>query len=909
MSTDIQRFSSRRVRLDQAFLAQRLAEATRYRRIAGYFRSSIFELVGEEIAHIKEVKIICNSELDIKDVQISQAVLQQNLTRLFRQAVEQDLSLEVSALLHRDRYRRLYELLSKGNVEVRVLPRERGFLHGKAGIIEGPGGKTCFLGSVNETKNAYASNYEILWEDRSAEGIAWVEEEFEWLWEQGKPLPQAIIKEIGRVAERVEVTFKDLKTPEVPGAALAESPIYQAGEELRPWQRAFVGLFLQHRESYGKVRLLLADEVGLGKTLSMATAAMVGALLDDGPVLIICPSTLTLQWQVELKDRLGIPSAVWHSARKVWIDPSGHTIKTRGAADVVRSPYQIAILSSGLLVHGSDEVKHLLGQTYGTVILDEAHKARRQGGLGDGAGSPNNLLKFMKDIASRTKHLLLGTATPIQTDVGELWDLLEILNTDAEFVLGKRNTSSWRDHAKVLPLIKGEAEPSEQDLWELIRNPLPPSGEHTAIASLRNLLGVGEREFFSSKSHGGLPEAAKVQLDGLLGRERQDRFLVQHNPVLRHTVLRRRKALEQQGLLERVGVNVHPEEGRQYPGVTFMGLGLPTNHAFDLAYEAATEFTRLLSSRVRGAGFMRSMLLQRICSSFASGLATAQRLLQREPIDEDEDAVELFEDIQKQTLTDAEMQQLQILVRELQRPEAKDPKLEAVRWFLQHPTDKSELSWLEHGCIIFSQYYDTASWIAQNLAQRLGTEPVGVYAGAQKSRLYRGSEWFSVERDDLKAAVKKREIRLLVATDAACEGLNLQTLGTLINVDLPWNPARLEQRLGRIKRFGQLRKEVDMLNLVYHNTRDEDVYAALSRRMKDRFDLFGGLPDTIDDDWINNQQNLEQKMDLYIHLRSKARNAFELRYPVLPDSDDRWQECSRVLSRRDVLEKLSKPWG
>ncbi len=77
-------------------------------------------------------------------------------------------------------------------------------------------------------------------------------------------------------------------------------------------------------------------------------------------------------------------------------------------------------------------------------------------------------------------------------------------------------------------------------------------------------------------------------------------------------------------------------------------------------------------------------------------------------------------------------------------------------------------------------------------------EPVGVYAGTGKSGLFRGDDFASVEREDLKAAVKKREIRLLVATDAACEGLNLQTLGTLINVDLPWNPSRLEQRLGRI---------------------------------------------------------------------------------------------------------------
>jgi superfamily II DNA/RNA helicase len=69
--------------------------------------------------------------------------------------------------------------------------------------------------------------------------------------------------------------------------------------------------------------------------------------------------------------------------------------------------------------------------------------------------------------------------------------------------------------------------------------------------------------------------------------------------------------------------------------------------------------------------------------------------------------------------------------------------------------------------------------------------------------MFRDNDFASVEREKIKKAIKKREIRLVVATDAACEGLNLQTLGTLINVDLPWNPSRLEQRLGRIKRIGQ----------------------------------------------------------------------------------------------------------
>jgi len=170
---------------------------------------------------------------------------------------------------------------------------------------------------------------------------------------------------------------------------------------------------------------------------------MVSALLDDGPVLILCPSTLTLQWQVELKDRLGIPSAVWHSARKLWLDHNGHTIKTRGPEDIARCPFRVAIVSTGLIFHDSDERGFLLERRFGTVILDEAHKARQRGGLGEKKNEPNNLLDFMLRIGARTKNLLLGTATPIQTEVSELWNLMRILNAGADFVLGREALSNW----------------------------------------------------------------------------------------------------------------------------------------------------------------------------------------------------------------------------------------------------------------------------------------------------------------------------------------------------------------------------------------------------------------------------------------------------------------------------------
>ena len=711
---------------------------------------------------------------------------------------------EVEALLHKDRYRKLHDLLTSGRVEIRVVPKDRVFIHGKAGVIEAAdGSKTCFLGSINETKSAFAQNYEILWEDTSPEGVIWVEEEFDALWKDAFPLPDAIVEEIKRVADRIEIHFQDVKPDELPAAALVESPIYRGGEQLQPWQRAFVTMFLKHRETYGRARVLLADEVGLGKTLSLGASAMLSALLDDGPVLILCPSTLTLQWQVELKDKLGIPSAVWLSSQKVWMDHNGHTIKTRGAEDITRCPFQIAIVSTGLIVHDSDERQLLLERKFGTVVLDEAHRARKRGGLGDRKYEPNNLLDFMLKIGQRTKNLLLGTATPIQTEVYELWDLMRVLNSGADFVLGREPFSQWGDWEKALPVVKGEQTPTdERDAWDWLRNPLPPGDEESNIASLRLQLGIADNIFFTDKGFGALGYFEQQAV----GQTLEPGFYREHNPILRNTVLRRRQTLEDAGLLERVAVEVHPDpqgSPATYAGVRFDGLGLLTNHPFDLAYKAANDFTDALKQRTRAAGFMKTLLLQRICSSFASGKATAEKLLRREELDEEEDLPpRLLEPLR--TLTPAEATHLRIIIDELSRPEARDPKLAAVSYFLTEHRSEGK-TWLEHGCIVFSQYYDTAFWIASELAKTLLDEPVAVYAGTGKSGIFHGDDFASVDREEIKKAVKTRQIRLVVATDAACEGLNLQTLGTLINVDLPWNPSRLEQRLGRIKRFGQAR--------------------------------------------------------------------------------------------------------
>lgn len=502
----------------------------------------------------------------------------------------------------------------------------------------------------------------------------------------------------------------------------------------------------------------------------------------------------------------------------------------------------------------------------------------------------------------------------MQTEVIELWDLLNLLNEGAGFVMGRDFTSMWRNCDQALPVVKGEKTFSDPvDVWDWLKTPLPPSTEvDTRIASLRMTLEIDDGRHFSDRPFEDLDIASQMTVEEIACDKR---FFENNNPVLRHTVLRRRDVLEDMGLLERVGVDVHPDPKAPvgaYPGLMLEGTGLMTNLPFNLAYQAAEEFTTLLGQRTKAAGFMKNLLLQRICSSFAAGSATAQMMLDKRAIEDEEDLDGLENALD--ALTDREALCLKQIVAELSRPEARDPKLAAVNYFLdEHRTGitPERKTWAEHGCIIFSQYYDTARWVAAAIAKAQSDRVVAVYAGAGKSGLFKGEEFSTVDREFIKDAVKKHEIKIVVATDAACEGLNLQTLGTLINVDLPWNPSKLEQRLGRIKRFGQTRRTVDMLNLVYAQTRDERVYSVLSRRLKDKFDIFGSLPDTLDDAWIEDQEKMAEELDRYIERRAEAKNAFELRYQsidTISPSKDRWELCTKVLARAELLERLSEGW-
>ena len=98
---------------------------------------------------------------------------------------------------------------------------------------------------------------------------------------------------------------------------------------------------------------------------------------------------------------------------------------------------------------------------------------------------------------------------------------------------------------------------------------------------------------------------------------------------------------------------------------------------------------------------------------------------------------------------------------------------------------EDEGGWLQKGCIIFSQYFDSARYIAETLSNEFKDLAVGLYAGGSKSGIFENGIFKKTAKDELKAKVRKGELTLLVGTDSASEGLNLQRLSTLINLDLP----------------------------------------------------------------------------------------------------------------------------
>ncbi|WP_018086518.1 phospholipase D-like domain-containing anti-phage protein [Desulfurispora thermophila] len=902
----IYRYSSRRKRLDAAFLNDKLKGALSYDRIAGYFSSSLLEIAGEAIEQMQGcVRVVCNSEMQKEDVVTAGAAVNA-MRREWCSKKPEELYSNAAA-----RLKKFYHLIKSGKLLIKVLPNDVfGLIHGKAGVITlQDGSKTSFIGSVNETYAGWKLNYEVLWEDDSAEGVKWVQEEFDYFWHSpyAVPLAEFVIEDIKRISERkVIYSVEEWRKDPEPAAAVVEAPVYRQEFGLWEHQKYFVNLvYNAHKRSCG-ARYVLADMVGLGKTVQLALAAQLMAFHGDKPILVIAPKTLLWQWQDEINTLLDMPSAVWTG--KEWVDENGIKYPASGDAAIKKCPRRVGIVSQGLITANSEQVQHLLNMEYECVIVDEAHRARRKNlgpGKEDEKPVPNNLLNFLLEISKRTKSMLLATATPVQMYPIEAWDLLNILSQGNDSVLGNP-FSMWRRYpGRALNLImqKEVLGRHDRENWEWLRNPFPPTSEgEMTFGRIRRQLGMQDDEFVIK------PEVIE-QLSGpdlrRIGRIIDDNFIVEHNPFIRHIVRRTRDFLEN---------TINPETGEPYlKKVEVELLGESDDEAIVLppylreAYGYAEEFCELLQKRVKGGGFLKALLLKRLGSTIIAGKNTAEKMLSNwgnaadeEDYEEDDVAEDKVLKNQIKNMTDEERACLVKFIRALEANKEKDPKYKLLLKLLL------EEKWLERGCIIFTQYYDSAHWVAENLSMDLPHEKIGIYAGGDRSGIIVDGLYEKRSKEEIKRMVRQREIRILVGTDAASEGLNLQTLGCLVNLDLPWNPTRLEQRKGRIQRIGQVYEKVYIYNMRYKDSVEDRVHALLSERFASIYGMFGQIPDVLEDVWIDvalkNIEEAKRKIDAM-----PKKHPFELRYHVNVGKVD-WESCAKVLDSIEKRRHLMVGW-
>jgi SNF2 family DNA or RNA helicase len=931
----INRYSSRISKLDEAFLNKKLSSAISYDRIAGYFSTSILEIAGEAIENIEgNIRIVCNSELKKTDF-ISLSTAHNNLRKEWCSFNPEEKFNGAKA-----RLLKLYELIKSKKLQIKVIPNDVfGLIHGKAGVITFKDGtKTAFIGSLNETFAAWKLNYEILWEDNSDDAVQWVEDEFNYFWTSpyAIPLSEFVIEDIKRIAERTVVSKReDWKKKDNPASAVIELPVYRRDFGLWEHQKYFAKLAFKNHKKHHCARFVLADVVGLGKTVELAIAAQLMILYGGKPVLVIVPKNLIWQWQDELNNLLDIPSAVWTG--KEWIDENGFKYPCNNDNGIRKCPRKIGIISQGLITAKSESVTSLFGLNYECIIIDEAHRARRRN-LGPDKENekpePNNLMRFALEISKKTKSMLLATATPVQLYPVEAWDLLYILSQANDSIMGNKFSNWRRDPAKALNLIM-EKEKADDDLrqnWEWIRNPFPPSEEDVKnFGVIRDTLNLKENQSVIMPED--FDNLRKPDLDRLQ-RLIDDGFFIKNNPFIRHIVRRRREKLEN---------TINPETGEPYlKPIKVILHGENDYDAIELppylyeAYKRAMEFSELLKQRLGNVGgFIKTLLLRRVGSTIIAGQKTAENMLKNWSLiveeskedeaelgleslegeistDDNNNAVKEKEKPKKnknktseyyeklKVLTPNEKECLERFVKSLESNTEKDPKFQLVKDLLEKG------DWLRKGCIIFSQYFDSAKWIAENLSNEMKEEKIGLYAGGDKSGFYLNGVFIKKSKETIKKMVKDVELRLLVGTDSASEGLNLQALSTLINLDLPWNPTRLEQRKGRIQRIGQASDEIHIYNMRYKDSVEDRVHSILSERLENIYGMFGQIPDVLEDVWINVAVNEIEKAKQLIDAIPK-KHPFEIRYQENIGNID-WESCSEVLDNEERKKFLMQGW-
>lgn len=547
------------------------------------------------------------------------------------------------------------------------------------------------------------------------------------------------------------------------------------------------------------LRFLLADDPGAGKTIM--TGLFIKELMLRGDLqrcLIVSPGSLTEQWQDELWQKFQLPFELLTND-KIEAARSGNAL--------AENPLLIARLDK---LSRDEDLQARLAQTdWDLVVVDEAHKMSAS--IFGGEVKYTKRYKLGQLLATRTRHLLLLTATPHNGKEEDFQLFMGLLDPD-------RFAGRYREGIHNVDASDLMRRLVKEQLLKFDGRPLfPERRAYTVDYELSDL----EAALYEAVTHYVSEEF-----------NRADRLDAERRGTVGFalTMLQRRLASSPEAI-----------------------------------YQSLRRRKERLESRLR-----ETRLLKR-GADLSAGFLQNLPLLGKEEIDDFEDAPESEQEQAGEQLIDlataartiheleieiAQLRELEALAERVRRS-GTDRKWQELSRILQDEGPLTPDSSLNMGegskmglmfdaagqrrkLVIFTEHRDTLNYLIEKIRTLLGRPEavVTIHGGMPRD-----------ERRGIQTAfVQDKNVLVLVATDAAGEGINLQRAHLMVNYDLPWNPARIEQRFGRIHRIGQT-EVCHLWNLVADETREGDVYARLLRKIEEQrralgdgiFDILGNL--------------------------------------------------------------------
>lgn len=550
--------------------------------------------------------------------------------------------------------------------------------------------------------------------------------------------------------------------------------LFDASVDLNPHQINAALFALNNPLSQGVV---LADEVGLGKTIEAGLVLSQCWAERRRKLLIICPASLRRQWAQELLDKFNLPAQILDA--KTW-----KNLQKEGGRNPLSEP-RVIIMSYHYAARLEEE---LLVEPWNLVVIDEAHKLRNAHRVSNKMGQV-----LRRCLAGRKKLLL--TATPLQNSLIELYGLSTLID---EHLFGDDKT--FRQN-----YIQGEGSVAE------LKSRLKGFVHRTLRRDVLEYVRYTQRQTLT------VPFTPTAQEQDL------------YNCI--------------SALLERDESYVLPRNQRHLTGLILRKLLASSSHAVMNTLETILKRLEALRSDNQASYDVVAALVD-------------EDDLEQDYLEEVDDNLSGSDDIDL-VLLEGEIAEIKLYIAKARSIET-DSKAKALLIALNQGFSKMAEMGAPRKVIVFTESKRTQEYLARYLAVNGFSDKFVTFSGSNNhphaTEIYQ--RWLVENKDsdsvsgspqiDRRTALIdyfRNDAEVMIATEAAAEGVNLQFCSLVINYDLPWNPQRVEQRIGRCHRYGQKFDVVVINFLNKSNQADQRVLELLT----EKFHLFDGVFGASDD--------------------------------------------------------------